>query len=79
MFRFHQQHSPPLACSLHFELYKPNENEHYMQVFYRKANEEHPVALKLPGCAGDKFTMDQFYDLYEHLIPDEFENECKLP
>lgn len=73
-----QQHNPPLASSLHLELYKPNENEHYMQIFYRKSNEEHPEPLKLPGC-GDRFTMDQFYDLYEHLIPGEFENECKLP
>ncbi|KAG4080083.1 hypothetical protein HA402_014523 [Bradysia odoriphaga] len=70
-------HAPPFACSLHFELYKPNKNEHYLQIFYRKCNEEYPEPLKLPGC-GDRFTMDQFYDLYEHLIPDEFEKECNL-
>lgn len=73
-----QQHTPPFACSLHLELYKPNKNEHYMQIFYRKCNEEYPEPLKLPGC-GDRFTMDQFYNLYEHLIPDEFEKECNLP
>lgn len=49
-----------------------------MQIFYRKSNEEHPEPMKIPGC-GHKFTLEQFYDLYEKLMPDDFESECGLP
>lgn len=68
-FRF-QLHFPPTAASLHFELYKSGEGEHYFQIFYRKLNEEYPSPMKIPGC-GAKCTLEQFYDLYKDIIPDE--------
>lgn len=60
---------PPTAASLHFELYKSSENEHYFQIFYRKSNEEYPTPMKLPGC-GEKCALKQFYELYNDIIPE---------
>lgn len=70
-----QLHFPPTACSIHFELYKLNENQHYIQIFYRKANEEFLEAMQIPGC-GNKITLEQFYDLYNEIIPNDSESEC---
>ncbi|KAJ6635615.1 Testicular acid phosphatase like [Pseudolycoriella hygida] len=65
-------HFPPTACSLHFELYKPNENQHYMQIFYRMSNEEYPKAMEIPGC-GNKITLERFFDLYKETLPNDLE------
>lgn len=72
-----QLHFPPTASSLHFELYKSKKNEHYFQLFYRKSNEESPEPMEIPGC-GEKCTLEQFYDLYKEIIPDDFDSECRL-
>lgn len=72
-----QLHIPPYACSIHFELYKDTANEHYLQIFYRKANEEHPVAMNIPEC-GPKCPFDRFQTLYGEIIPQEFDIECRI-
>lgn len=68
---------PPFASSLHFELYRTSENEHYIQMFYRKPDEEYPAPMEVPGC-GEKWTLDQFYSLHGDLIPGDFDLECQL-
>lgn len=59
---------PLCAASLHFELYKTDANDHYIQIFYRQLNEEYQLALNIPGC-GEKCTLNQFLELYKEIIP----------
>ncbi|XP_031629370.1 prostatic acid phosphatase-like [Contarinia nasturtii] len=68
-------HVPPYASSLHFELYKNSENEHYIQLFYRKSNEEHLSPLNLPNC-GTMCSLNRLYELYSEIIPVDYESEC---
>lgn len=70
-------HYPPYACSVHFELYKSKQNEYYIQIFYRKALEEHPMPMDIPKC-GTRCPLDRFYDLYQAIMVDDFDAECKV-
>lgn len=63
-------HSPPFAASLHFEVYKSGETEHYFQIYYRTSNEDNLQPMKIPGL-GVKCTLKQFYEKYEDIIPTE--------
>lgn len=63
---------------MYFELYKTHDNEHYIQLFYRKSGENHPSPMNIPGC-GEKCSIKQFYELYKEIIPGDFESECRLP
>lgn len=80
MFRifdfFLQLSFPEYGCSLHWELYKTSENEYYIQLFYRKPNEENPTPLSLPGC-GEKYTLEHIRSVYKDIIPNDFDTECK--
>lgn len=71
-------HYPPYASSIHIELYKSYQNAHYVQIFYRKAQEEHPTPMNIPDC-GIRCPLDTFYDLYKAIMPEnDFDTECKL-
>lgn len=70
-------HISPYASSLHLELFKTDESEHYIQLFYRKAEGEYPAPMNIPGC-GEKCPLKQFYELYRDIIPGDFESECSL-
>lgn len=74
-FYFQQLHILPYSCSLHFEMYKTNGNEHYIQIFYRKSEEEYPVPMEIPHC-GTKCSLTKLYELYKEIIPDNFNTEC---
>lgn len=78
LFFCQQMRIPPYASSLHFELYKTSANDHYIQLYYRTANEENPPSLNIPGC-GEKCSLDQLYDIYKDIIPEDFDSECDLP
>lgn len=68
-----QLHFVPYASSLHFELYKNADNEHYIQIIYRKLGEE--FVMDIPDC-GKKCPLDQFKSYYDDIIPDDFDSEC---
>lgn len=71
-------HYPPYTCSIHFELYhKSDQNVYYIQIFYRKAQEEHPMPMNIPGC-GTRCPLEQFYAIYSKIMPNDFDTECKL-
>lgn len=72
-----QLHIPPYAASVHFELYKTDTNEHYIQLFYRKCGEETLSAMNIPNC-GEKCTLNKFYELYNDIIASDFDLECAL-
>lgn len=69
-------HIPPHGCSLHFELYKTADDEYYIQMFYRKPDEEYPKPVPLK--CGERWTLEQFYAVYKKIIPGDFETECAL-
>lgn len=71
-----QLHEPPYAASVHFELYKNGDDKYYIQIFYRRFDEEHPLALNIPAC-GRKCSFEIFKELYDEIIPGDFELECK--
>lgn len=60
------------------ELYKTDDDQYYVQIFYRRFNEEHPQPLNVPGC-GTKFSVQQFLDHFKEIIPEnDFDSECRL-
>lgn len=69
-------HILPYSCSLHFELYKTDRGEHYIQIFYRKSEKEYPVPMVIPQC-GTKCSLNKFYELYRGILPGEFDAECQ--
>ncbi|XP_031637759.1 lysosomal acid phosphatase-like [Contarinia nasturtii] len=72
-------HVPPFASSLHLELYKVGEKKHFIQIFYRKSDEEILLPLNIPNC-GEKCSLDQLYKLYYDIIPNrDHDTECRLP
>ncbi|XP_031629659.1 prostatic acid phosphatase-like [Contarinia nasturtii] len=78
-FGLFEPHVPPFASSVHLELYKVGEKEHYIQIFYRKSGEEILLPLNIPNC-GEKCSLDQLYKLYNDIIPDrDHDTECRLP
>lgn len=74
---FSQLHIPPFASSLHFELYKSKDGEKYVQIFYRKSQEENLSPMNIPKC-GEKCSLDKLYDLYNAIMPGDHQTECGL-
>lgn len=74
-FFFLVQSIPIHGFSFLFEMYKTPQNTYYLQLFLRQPNQEYPKAEEIRRC-GKKCTLDEFYKVYEKLIPDEFEIEC---
>lgn len=72
---FKPLHLPPYASSLHFELYKNSGNEHYVQLLYKKFDEENLQPLNIPKC-GEKCSLDKFYELFNKIIPGDYHSEC---
>ncbi|XP_055305423.1 prostatic acid phosphatase-like [Sitodiplosis mosellana] len=67
-------HIPNYASSLHFELYRTNGTEYYVQLFYRNQNQEIVDSpLEIPNC-GTKCHLDQFNELYRDILPTESED-----
>lgn len=58
-------------------MYKTPQNKYYLQLFLRQPGEEYPEAREIREC-GTKCTLDEFYKVYEQLIPGKFEIECGI-
>lgn len=75
---FKDIHLPEYSSSLHFELYKTGSGDHYVQMFYRKSAEEHPVPLTIPGCK-EKCQLDTFIKVCQKFMPKgDIKTECHL-
>ncbi|XP_031637767.1 lysosomal acid phosphatase-like [Contarinia nasturtii] len=74
-----EPHYPEYAACLFFELYTSN-NGHYVQLYYKRDREveRQPLqALNIPNC-GKKCPLDQFYRIFQNIIPsDNYDEECK--
>lgn len=72
---------PPFAASLHFEMYRrANSSNYYVQLFYRRDEFEDVPPLKFRKC-GTKCTLDELYQMYANILPDEsesYESLCKV-
>lgn len=66
---------PNYASSLHFELYKTADSDHYVQIFYRNSEEEILTPMYIPKC-GEKCKLSQLYTIYNDIVPGDFETEC---
>lgn len=56
-------------------MYKTSDGKYYLQLFLRQPGDENPQAQKIKKC-GKKCTLNDWYEIYDKLIPDEFEVEC---
>lgn len=75
---FKEIHLPEYSSSLHFELYKTDSGDHYVQMFYRKSGEEHPEPLIIPGCK-EKCPLDEFIKVCQKFIPNgDIKSECHM-
>lgn len=73
---YFQLHNPPYSSSLHFELYKL-EDEFFLQVSYRNATNE--IDIEFPIC-GTKCSIEDLRQIYKDTIPtSEYDEECQLP
>lgn len=68
---------PEHGFSFHFEMYKTPKDQYYLQLFLRQPNDENPKAEEIKEC-GKKCSIPKFYEIYDELIPDSFEKECKF-
>lgn len=67
----------PTASCLFFELYQ-NEDNPYVQIFYRNSTATNIPPLSIPNC-GAKCPMNKMYELYGDILPSQsFDEECKL-
>lgn len=74
-----QHHVPPFSSSIHFELYKRND-EYYVQLFYKKGDSQHARLMEFPNCDTTKCPLHRIYDLYSDVLPDDnetFQSLCR--
>lgn len=75
---FTEIHLPEYSSSIHFELYKADSGDHYVKMFYRKSEEEHPEPLTIPGCE-EKCQLDKFIKVCQKFMPKgDIKTECQL-
>lgn len=71
-----EYHSPPYAACVMLELRIDDQQKPYVSVFYKNTAEE-PKPLEIPGC-GTSCPLDQMYQLYKDILPEDWTSECKL-
>lgn len=72
-----QDISVPYAASILFELYESN-GEFYVQIFYKKTEDENIPAMDIPGC-GTKCPLNKLFDIYSSIIStQDFDTQCRL-
>lgn len=67
---------PYYASSLLFELYRVDESMHYVQLYYKKYDDENPEPLHIPRC-GRNCPLGRFYELYNDILPKDYKSECQ--
>lgn len=71
-----EYHSPPYTACVMLELRIDDQQKPYVSVFYKNTAEE-PKPLEIPGC-GTSCPLDQMYQLYKDILPEDWTSECKL-
>lgn len=60
-----------------YELFETDDNKYYLQLFYRTTDDEYLPAWDVPTL-GERWTVEQFYTVFNELIPGDFESECSI-
>lgn len=66
-------HSPPYAATILLEMRK-HKKQALISVYYKTSNEI-PRPIEIPGC-GIQCPLAKMYDLYNDVIPEDWETEC---
>ncbi|XP_033225423.1 lysosomal acid phosphatase-like isoform X2 [Belonocnema kinseyi] len=69
-------HCPPYAATVLMELRLNSQKEHIVTISYKNSSDE-PTLLTLPGCIL-ACPLSQFVRLTKSLIPENWEQECRL-
>ncbi|XP_040184151.1 lysosomal acid phosphatase [Rana temporaria] len=69
--------APYASCHI-FELYEENSGNFTVEMYFRNDSSQPPYNLTLPGCV-HSCPLDQFHDLLQQVIPQDWEKECQLP
>lgn len=76
---FDEPHSPPYAACVMLEL-RVHNGVPMVQLFYKNTTDASPTALQplaIPRC-GTSCALSRMYELYEPVLPGDFEEECRL-
>lgn len=71
-----EHHIPPYAACLMLELRQPPSGEPYVSIYYKNTTAE-PEAMDIPSC-GKRCPLRQMFEVYEDVIPDEWDRECQV-
>ncbi|XP_034950111.1 venom acid phosphatase Acph-1-like [Chelonus insularis] len=67
---------PGYNAMILFELHE-NHEKWYVQVFYKNSPDYKTEPLDIPGC-GTSCTLDEFIEATKSVIPENYEEECKV-
>ncbi|XP_030130088.2 lysosomal acid phosphatase [Taeniopygia guttata] len=68
--------APYASCHL-FELYQEDDGNFSVEMFYRNESGKEPFPLTIPGCQ-QKCPLQRFLELTDPVVPQDWEQECKL-
>ncbi|NXO71730.1 PPAL phosphatase, partial [Phainopepla nitens] len=69
--------APYASCHL-FELYQEDDGNFSVEMFYRNESGKEPFPLTIPGCQ-HKCPLQRFMELTDPVVPQDWEQECKVP
>jgi lysosomal acid phosphatase len=70
-----EMHNPPYRACIMIELHLIDQRP-YISVFYKNTSAE-PEAMYIPNC-GQRCPLDKMFELYEAVLPVDWEQECQL-
>ncbi|NXR21043.1 PPAL phosphatase, partial [Cinclus mexicanus] len=73
---FNKIQAPYASCHL-FELYQEDDGNFSVEMFYRNESGKEPFPLTIPGCQ-HKCPLQRFLELTEPVVPQNWEQECKV-
>ncbi|XP_032919698.1 lysosomal acid phosphatase [Catharus ustulatus] len=73
---FNKIQAPYASCHL-FELYQEDDGNFSVEMFYRNESGKEPFPLTIPGCQ-HKCPLQRFLELTEPVVPQDWEQECKV-
>jgi lysosomal acid phosphatase len=69
-------HNPSFRAAVMFEL-RSIDSDYHVQIFYKNTTAE-PKPLDIPGC-GTSCPLDKIFEIYEKVLPIDWEKECNCP
>lgn len=57
-------------------MYRTRKDKYYLQLFLHQPDDPNPKAEEIKEC-GKKCSLRRFYKIFDAIIPDDFEKECR--